>query len=403
MSEAPLELHPLRFVDERDGVIVGRTDTESYALLPPDGAELLRRLVDGIPVADAAAWYRSTFHEPVDMADFIAALHDLGFIRAAGEKPAEQRPVRYQALGRAFFSPAAWAVYAPITAAAVVAMIWQPALRPRPGDVFFVRSLVTVQVVLLLAQFPATLLHEWFHVLAGRRRGIPSRLGVNRRLFFFVFETHLDGLLGLPRRQRYLPFLAGMLADVVLACTLTLVAVAGLHGPSYGAMSWPARMALAIAYTTLLRLAWQLFIFLRTDPYFVVTTALGCTDLAGASSAYLRSRVGGVGRVGRGKRPAADTEATWSPRDQQLAPWFALLTVLGVTVQLAFAAIAVIPIAVTFAERIGSGIAHGAAAGTRFWDSAGSLALLVLEVLILPVLGGWAARRHEARMKGAPE
>ena len=109
---------------------------------------------------------------------------------------------------------------------------------------------------------------------------MPSRLGVNRRLYFFVFETRLDGLLGLPRRQRYLPFFAGMLADVLVASGLTLAALAGLHGASYGAMSWPARLALAIAYTTLLRVAWQLFVFLRTDPYFALTTALGCTNLA---------------------------------------------------------------------------------------------------------------------------
>lgn len=394
MSEAPLELHPLRFVAERDGVIVGRADTSSYALLPPDGAELLRRLADGTSVADAAAWYFSTFHETVDMADFIAALRDLGFVRTAGEKPADQRQVRYQALGRALFSPAAWVVYASVTAAALAAMAWQPALRPRPGDVFFVRSLVVMQAVLMLAQFPATLLHEWFHVMAARRRGVPSRLGVNRRLYFFVFETRLDGLLGLPRRQRYLPFFAGMLADVLVASGLTLAALAGLHGASYGAMSWPARLALAIAYTTLLRVAWQLFVFLRTDPYFALTTVLGCTNLAEASSAYLRER------IGRRTRRAADEQAAWSPRDQQFAPWFALLTVAGTATLLAFAAIAVIPIAITFAHRLTSGITRGVAGGTRFWDSTASFVFLALEFLILPFLAGWMARRNEARMKG---
>src|SRR5256885_13240750 len=96
-----LEFHPLTFAEEPDGVTVGRSDIASYALLPSDGAELLRRLTGGMPVREAADWYRAEFGERIDMADFVDSLRELGFIRADREASASSRPVRLRALGKA--------------------------------------------------------------------------------------------------------------------------------------------------------------------------------------------------------------------------------------------------------------------------------------------------------------
>jgi hypothetical protein len=386
MSATRLEFHPLTFVEERDGIMVGRSDTESYAVLPTDGAALLHRLHDGMPLLDAADWYRVTFGESIDMADFVAALHDLGFVKVVGDEPAESSRVRFQALGRAVFSPMAWLCYAGLVGGCFLAVAAHPQLRPQVQNVFFSPSLIVVQVLLVLVQLPAILWHEWFHVLAARRLGLPSRLGVNRRLYFVVFETHLNGLLGVPRKQRYLPFLAGMLADVFLFCGLTLGAAADLDG----GLSWVGRFALAIAYTVLLRLAWQFYVFLRTDLYYVFTTALGCTNLHEATSSYLRDRFGWLPGV---KRPTEDA-VTWSPRDRQVAPWFALLTVGGVGFLLSTVLFAIIPVTLEFAARLGSALAHGATEGARFWDSAVFLLIVVVQLVVLPLLAGRSRKSH---------
>lgn len=63
-SARVLRLHPLSYLDEGDEVVVGRTDTDSYGLFPADGAELVRRLEEGMAVPDAAAWYESRYGEP---------------------------------------------------------------------------------------------------------------------------------------------------------------------------------------------------------------------------------------------------------------------------------------------------------------------------------------------------
>jgi hypothetical protein len=54
MQGTRLEFHPLTFVEERDGVLVGRADIESYAVLPTDGVALLNQLSGGVSAEDAA-------------------------------------------------------------------------------------------------------------------------------------------------------------------------------------------------------------------------------------------------------------------------------------------------------------------------------------------------------------
>ena len=55
MTDVSIEFHPLSFVPEGADVVVGRTETGTYAVLPKDGADLLRCLSSGMAAADAAA------------------------------------------------------------------------------------------------------------------------------------------------------------------------------------------------------------------------------------------------------------------------------------------------------------------------------------------------------------
>ncbi|PRY45147.1 hypothetical protein [Umezawaea tangerina] len=374
MSASHLEFHPLTFVQDRDGVTVGRFDVESYAVLPEDGAALLRRLFDGMPVAEAAAWYEAEFGEPIDMADFVEALRELEFLREDGEV-VEVAPVRYRALGRAAFSPPAWLGYAALVTAAVLVMVARPELRPHGSSVFFTPSLVAVQVVLTFTQVPAVLFHEWFHVLAGRRLGVPSKLNVSRRLYFIVFETELNGLLSVPKSKRYLPFLAGVVADVLLFSALTLVA-------AVDDSAWGGRLALAIAYLVLLRLVWQSYLFLRTDLYYVLTTMAGCTNLHEAASAYLRNRFHRLPFV----RKSTVDDSAFAPRDRQLAPWFALTSVAGVVFLLVTVLLAIVPVVLEFGARLWTALSGGTAGGAGFWDSAVAVLLIVVQLVLLTLV-----------------
>ncbi len=380
MLDLRLDFHTLTLVPERNDVLVGRPDIESYAVFPADGAKLLRRLMDGLPPTQAAGWYEKTYGEPIDIADFISNLAEMRFLRSAEEREIDaDRGPRLQWLGKAVFSPVAWLIYAALLGLCAIVAYRVPAVRPRPAQIFFTPSLVLVQIVLFFGQIPGVLFHESFHMLAGRRLGLPSRLRVSRRMYYVVYETTLNGLLGLPPRRRYLPFLAGMIADVMLYCAL--VSFAGLTGHGGAIGSWVARLALALAFTTLIRLAWQFYLFLRTDVYYVFATALGCHDLHEATRTLLRNQVRRLLR----RHSAVVDESAWTARDRQVARWYAPLHVAGLLVMICFAVLALAPVTVGFAARMADGLRTGAT-GLHFWDSAVSLVFASSQFIIVALL-----------------
>lgn len=313
-----LHLYPLAFFEEDGEVVVGRPDINSFGVFPRDGAALLRQLADGRTPASAAAWYTDTYHEQVDLAEFLATLHQLGFVRQSGERPASSPAIRWQGLGRALFSPPAWIAYTALVLLAVTLCVQHPQVRPRAGNIVFSDYLLLVTATVAAGQLALTGFHELFHVLAARRLGVRSTVRLSRRFYFIVLETNLDGLAVLPRRERVLPILAGLVADSLAFSGLTVSAF--LAGPS----SWAAGVCLALASTTLLRMSWQFFFFLRTDIYYLVATLSGCPDLDAAARAQL---VNTVQRL-RGRPPHRDLSA-FRPRDRQAAHWFAPLLVLG--------------------------------------------------------------------------
>ncbi|WP_405897816.1 hypothetical protein OG242_10025 [Streptomyces sp. NBC_00727] len=394
--------HQLSFVPEGDGVLIGRADTDSYALFPADGAMLLHKLTTGMPPADAVAWYNDAYDEPVDMDDFLETLGDLGFLRGDGDDPVAEAPaaVRYRRLGRAVFSPAAWIAYAALAVVCVVLLVRMPEVRPYPKTLFFTDSLLLVQVGLLFAQLPFVFLHESFHALAGRRIGIPSSLGVGRRLYFVVFETTLNGLLGVPRRNRYLPFLAGMVADALVFCLLVCTAAVDAQH-SGGGLSYLGRFAVGLAFVTALRFVWQFYLFLRTDLYYVFSTALGCVALHDATRALIRNTVCRL----LGLRNRMVDPEQWSERDRRVARWYAPFAAAGVLVMLATAAATAVPVLAHFVHLLVDRLGHPKHPDSGFWDSVGFLALSVVQFGLVGVvaLRDRSRAREQRRDGNRPE
>lgn len=389
MADTGIEFHVLSFVPEGADVIVGRGETGTYAVLPRDGAELLRRLSKGWTVAEAAAWYERNFGEPVDMDDFLQSMSDLSFIRApSSEAAVTSAPPRFQWLGRALFSVPAWLVYGTIVVLAMIVLVRQPGLRPAASQVYFTGSLVTVQMVLLLGTIPLAFLHESYHVLAGQRIGLHSRLGISNRYYFVVFETRNNGLFSVPRGQRYLPFLAGILIDVVVVGVLDLTAALLPNGD--GPTAFVGRLCLALSFLVVARLAWQFLLHLRTDLYYVLSTALNCYDLHEASRSIFFNRL----RRLFGRTARVVDEAQWTDRDRRVGSWYGWFITLGFTATVVLAVFVTGPVAVTFVVRTVQGVLAGV--GTwHFWDSLFSLLIFTIQ-FALPAVLAWRKRRHNA-------
>lgn len=392
MDGGRVALHRLTFVEDGDHVLVGRPDIESYAVFPADGAEFLRRLRNGCTVAEATAWYEVTYREELDVEDFFDTLTELGFLRGTGdsaEEPdragdghsgdamaGEPAEVGLRRLAHWVFSPAAWVGYAALVATALVVLVRVRQVRPTPSAIFFTDSLTVVQFGLLAAEIPLILLHESFHVLAGRRLGLPSSLSIGRRLHFVVVQTTMTALFSVPARRRYLPLLAGIVADTVAASVLVLAAAVDRYAD--GSLSVLGRLAVAMAYLTMLRVAWQFLVVLETDMQHVLATALRCPGLGQMTGGYLWASLRRL--LGRGD---PDGEQTYySPRERAVLRWFAPLTLVGVLALVGLAVATAGPVLTGLVHRIGHGLTSGAG-HAGFWDSLVALALLLAQFGLL--------------------
>lgn len=390
---ARVMLYPLTYVEDDDQVIVGRPDIDAFAVFPPDAAEALRHLEAGEEPSAVAAWYEQTYGETVDIGDFLDTLRDLEFVRPdAADAPAAEAavvtPVRWQRLGAAAFSPVALTLYVLAVAAAIYLMVRTPALQPSPSRVFFSRSILLVVAGVAVAQLAGIGWHEGFHVLAGRRLGLPSRLSLGRRLYFLVFQTTLVGLMGVKPRKRILPFCAGLIADALFISVLTGV---GELSRVEGWPFWIVKAAVAFAYVTILRMIWQAMIYMETDLYYVLSSALRCPDLHQMSREYLRSRTARLLH-----RPRAELDDTgWSERDHLIVRRYAPCVVIGSFVIICLGMTASIPVLAGFIYRTYHSIATGSLGSPWFWDST----IFALAMLAQFTLVGWiAVRDHKRRV-----
>lgn len=393
--DRPVPLFPLVYLDEDDETTLGRADTDTYAVLPSDGAALVRRLDGGATPHEAEAWYRETYGEEADVPELLAALTELGLVRPRDESGAHApaappAPVKWQRLGQAVFSRPAAVLYGLLFSAAVLTVFAHPDLAPHYKQVFFTEYFTVVELGLFLGQFPLMLLHEGAHALAGRRLGLRSRLRVGRRLYFIVFETALDGLVAVERRKRYLPILAGSATDL-LTWSVLLLTAAALREPD-GSIPLVGRICLALAFNTLLRIVWQFYFYLRNDGYYLVTTVLGCVDLHGTAMAVLRNR---WNRLRRRPDRLVD-ETAFHPVDRRAARWYSWLVVAGYGTALVMLAAVGLPSMYTFLRGV-AGRFTGDADAAQLTDSAALIGLSVAQFTVIGVLALRARRARKAR------
>ena len=132
--------------------------------------------------------------------------------------------------------------------------------------------------------------HEMAHFIAARAVGVSCRFGFGTRLWVPVAETDMTGVWAVPRRRRYLPFLAGPIVDATGAalCVLVkLVAASGWITVPHGGL----RFVDGLLLIYLLGLLWQCYLFVRTDFYYVLANLLRCKNLMEDTSVFVRNLV----------------------------------------------------------------------------------------------------------------
>jgi len=410
-----VRLGPLSVVDDGGDVLVGRPDTGRFISVPPVGGVVVRALLAGASQEQAQQAAEAFAGEPVDVPGFVAALVRLGLADsgtdsdagtdgdtdctgdtdADGDMRARRRPLRTAAVqqrryvhglsqrtARRICGPAGWSVCAAALLFDAVCLVTQPWLRPVPAHVFFLPQAGLAVLLLRPAAYLVIGLHEAGHWVAARAAGLGARFGVDRRLYFLVFETDLSQIWSLPRRRRYGPLLAGLAVDgVSLALLLGVRMLAGGGpggnpggGPGGDGIDVVADGAAALAFGVAASMVWQCMVFLRTDLYGVLVTATGCRDLWRVKSLLLRRA---LHRLGPGE---AEQLREAHPADLRVGAWYRWVHLVGLVVAAGWFAAVLGPVLWTLLGWTVDGLRPGPGRA-GFWGT-----LAVSAVLWLPQL-----------------
>lgn len=330
-----LTLLPLSIAPDGDSgdFLVGNRELGVFLSIPEVGVVALRELQAGKTITEAGATATAHAGEEVDALDFAAVLVESGLVAAVDDRPqtglTDSPPAQTWIEGvrpglvQPFFSRPAWVIYGLVAGLCLLLFASQPQYWPSFEDVYFYPDPALCVVAMLVISILLAAGHETCHWLAGRAVGVAARFSISRRLFLPVFETDLSQLWSVPRKARYSPFLAGMAFDVLILAVCLGIRVLW----ETGLLDIPPllyRFAGAVVLIQVLDLGFQSLVFLRTDLYAVLVTALGCYNLYRVNALYLRSKVRWLDSAGRAELAAAH------PRDLQVAHWFAWVYLGGV-------------------------------------------------------------------------
>ncbi len=317
-------LHPLHLRDEGEEWIVGRVDTGRFVALPPVGVRVIELIREGSSVASVTADISEEQGEQVDVAGFLVALTNLGFVAKIDGTPitvsaptnstfAWIRP----AYVRWALHPSIWLGAALVTITAIATYLLVPGEPIRSSDLIWSDKGSLVLVSLAALGWTTVFIHELAHLVTARAAGVPGKITLGTRLQFLAAQTDVSGIWSAPRRTRIIVYLSGMAVNAVLAASGVFLTRLFPHSGvgTFGAV---------LCMEQLLLLAPQFMFFMRTDIYFLVQDLARCRDLYGDATAYVRY----VARRSV-SRPAHDPTLALTVRERRAVRLYSVFLVPG--------------------------------------------------------------------------
>jgi hypothetical protein len=378
-----------------DGWVIGRIETGDFISVPDVAHRVLALLGQGHTVTEVAATLRAETGASFAVADFVAALDELGFLAAVDERvradsarPRPSLPWLRPGHVRWLLHPLAAAVVAGFAVAVVVMLVLHPELVPSYHVLVWSRHAGLVLAVDAAIAWTLILVHELAHLATARAAGAPARITLSTRLQFLAAQTDVSGVWAAPRRTRMTVYLAGMSADICKAgIFLLILGLADPHGL--------VRTLLAVAVAeTLLALPTQFMVFMRTDVYFVLQDLTGCANLYADGSAYLRylSRRG-TRRRRPGAGPEPDPSSSYPAAQRRAVRVYSVVLLAGTAICLTVELVVSLPALIALLARAVAEIG-GTIAATL--DGCAALAIL-LAWQILWASSWWHRHRQQVR------
>lgn len=296
-SESKVEVRDFSSREEDGYYIVWTASSSQFVELPRESFEALSLLNAGLSMANVSRELEEKYGAPFDISDFVSRLVDLGFVKSIdgvalppGKRRRVSLPFVRQRHVAWIYSKPLMVLYLVLIGSALVILVYNPAYRPSYRDFFFAEDHSVNLLLSMIAVIALIFLHEFAHLIAGRSVGVDGFFTVNLRLFYPVAETNLSDLWRLRKRQRLLPFLAGILNDTLIASLILI----GLWSADRGLLCTSLSL-IAFGKFILLILSsgiiWQLMFFMRTDIYFVISTLTGARNLYGDAWRLIANKI----------------------------------------------------------------------------------------------------------------
>jgi hypothetical protein len=315
--DARVAVRPIAHQRDGESVIIGDLSRQVFLTIPAEGLDILSALAEGKTVSDAVQLYEQAHGETPDVDDFLAVLADEGFVAPYGDEASAQefaQEVAQRPAGSlAWISPAvarrlvgtsALGVCALAVGVALALVAMDPGVLPGPTAMVFQDHVAAMTAALFAVISAGIAVHEIGHLLAARASDVPARIGLSHRLWIVVAETDMTGMWMAPKRRRYLAFLAGPIIDLASAAVVVGVLWAERRG-WIGLSPTLEHFTRAVLFSYFVRLLWQCFVFVRTDFYYVIATALDCKNLLADTEDLLRNRLARLRR----RAPLVDQSA----------------------------------------------------------------------------------------------
>jgi len=390
-----VRLRPLCQRRDGDGWVIGRMETGDFIAVPDVAHRVITLLGEYLPIDDIADRLRAETGTSFAVADFVAALDELGFVAAVDDRVRADNGRLRPSLPwlrpghvRWLTHPLGPAVVTGFAVAAVVMLVLHPTLLPSYRVLVWSRRAGLVLAVNAAIAWTIILIHELAHLATARASGAPSRITLSTRLQFLTAQTDVSGVWAAPRRIRMTVYLAGMGIDV--CCAGIYLLIAGLADP-HGL----ARRLLAVAAAeTILGLVGEFMVFMRTDVYFVLQDLTGCSNLYADGSAYLGylgSRA--ARRISRANSPIADPSREYRGARRRAVRFYSVLLLGGTAVCLAIEFAVALPTLITL---VGRAISEIGTTPVATADGGVALAIL-LSFQALWVNRWWHHHQHQLR------
>jgi hypothetical protein len=330
-----VSIRPLSRQPDGEEVVIGNRETGVFLAVPPEAIQFLDQLAAGKTVGEVADLHFEATGENLDLADFLGFLETKGLVapddaETNGERktlPRHEPTYHFsgfpQRLAQMLFSRPVFVCQALLAAIALTLVLRNHSLMPVPADLVFSDHRALGLTALTAIAYASVFLHEMAHLVAARALGVNSRMAISHRLWYLVVETDLTGLWSVSRRQRYLPMLAGMIFDTAFTALIILVLFAGQHR-LFLLSPFSEHLLRATAFTNLMRILWEFFLFTRTDVYFLAATFLNCKNLLNDTRVFLQNQMARFSR-----RTTVVDQSGIPPRERRAIRYYSVLYLAG--------------------------------------------------------------------------